>query len=202
MLSGLSFQDVSELIHQSCPTTLTHAKGWFGQALEQILGTDAGSKACPDFMQLGVELKTLPLGENGLVKESTYVTYAPIPFREPRWHESLVYHKLKKVLWVPFLAEGPVPSRMIYTPFLWSMPQSWDDILSDDWYELSEMLKLGQFDALSAKQGRFLHIRPKAANSKNTIRVLGQDGQTTQTVPKGFYLRQAFAQSLLDEQFT
>ena len=60
-----------------------------------------------------------------------------------------------------------------------------------------EMLALGYGQNLSAKFGTYLHIRPKAANSKVLIDYITQDGISTKIVPKGFYLRPSFTQQIL-----
>ena len=52
---GLSF-------HQS--------KGWVGQLIETMLGTDAANRSEPDFVKLGIELKTIPIDRKGRPKET------------------------------------------------------------------------------------------------------------------------------------
>ena len=43
------------------PVDLQRHKGWVGALFGSVLGADAGNRAEPDFMHLGVELKTLPI---------------------------------------------------------------------------------------------------------------------------------------------
>ena len=200
-LAGLSFLDLAKLTHSPCPPSLHHAKGWLGQILERVLGADAANLACPDFAALQIELKTLPISSIGLIKESTYVTYAPIPFTEQNWENSTVFHKMKKVLWVPYLAEGDVPKRTLAMPFLWHMPKSIESILKEDWEELTERLRLHHFESLNGKLGKYLHIRPKAPNSKTWITLLNHSGEPIKVVPKGFYLRSQCTQKILQEYF-
>lgn len=201
LLAGVSMQALADMCHTQCPSQLLRAKGWLGQTLERFLGADAGSLALPDFAKLGVELKTLPLTSQGQPKESTYVTYAPIPFEEKAWTESTVYKKLKHVLWVPYLADGPIAQRIIAKPFLFEMTAHISHILEQDWIELTEKLKLQQFDDLNGSLGRFLHLRPKAADSKTFIKVINMDGELKNIVPKGFYLRADFTKMLLQQTF-
>lgn len=200
-LSGLTFEELAHLSHSACPEKLLKSKGWLGQVVERLLGADAGSQALPDFSKLGIELKTLPLNALGQPKESTYVTYAPIPFEESNWLNATVRLKLKQVLWFPYFCEGPVRHRRLGTPFLWSMNQAWEALLRQDWLELAEKMRLQQFDELNAKTGQYLHIRPKAPNSKTWIRVMNSQGEAMDVVPKGFYLRPAFTHQLVREVF-
>ena len=99
------------------------------------------------------------------------------------------------------VAEGPIAHRTLATPFLWHMTPQWEAQLKQDWEELAEKLKLYQFDELTAKVGRYLHIRPKAPNSKTFIQVLDSQGNVMKVVPKGFYLRSQFTHNLLKEHF-
>lgn len=200
-LAGIQIGELADLCHVSCPTQSTHAKGWLGQLLEQYLGANAGNDAMPDFVDLQVELKTLPLDANGRVQESTYVTYAPMPFNEPEWHQSTVYRKLKSVLWVPYCAIGPIHTRTLATPFLWRMSAQWEALLRHDWEELAVMLRMhaGQ---INGSKGSYLHIRPKAANAKTLIEIEDCEGELLQVVPKGFYLRTSFTAAILQETFS
>jgi DNA mismatch repair protein MutH len=51
--------------------------------------------------------------------------------------------------------------------------------------------------AVTAKLGRFLQIRPKAANSRVITRQIGHDGEEEWYHPCGFYLRTSFTQQIL-----
>ena len=72
-LAGITLQQLADRCKTSVPRSTTHAKGWTGQLLEVALGANAASKAEPDFMHLGIELKTIPLDKKGKPKESTYI---------------------------------------------------------------------------------------------------------------------------------
>src|SRR5580658_3137497 len=50
-----------------------HAKGKVGTLLEQALGASGGPVATWDFPDLQVELKTIPVDEQGTPRESTFV---------------------------------------------------------------------------------------------------------------------------------
>jgi len=102
-LTGRSIQWVAAQAGLTVPARLNHHKGWCGQLLEGILGAEAGNQSRPDFVQLGIELKTLPLSAAGKPRESTYVcAINSHQLAEPsslHWRLSAVYKKLAKVLW-------------------------------------------------------------------------------------------------------
>ncbi|WP_095505035.1 DNA mismatch repair endonuclease MutH [Paraferrimonas sedimenticola] len=203
-MAGQSLSELAQSWAIQVPNNLKRDKGWVGQLIELQLGATAGSKAEPDFAHLGVELKTLPLSHSNTPLETTYVTVVPlVGHRSMRFEDSVVYHKLKRVLWVPVQGERDIPvgDRIIGTPILWEpTPEQWR-ILRNDWEELMEMVALGQVESISARFGDALHIRPKAANSRALTEGVGQGGTIIQTLPRGFYLQKSFTQGILHSVF-
>ena len=60
------------------------------------------------------------------------------------------------------------------------------------------LVSLGKFDQLNARLGDVLQIRPKAAHSRVTTKAIGENGETIETLPRGFYLRAGFTQKILN----
>lgn len=203
-LAGKSLLQVAEELALPVPTSLLHAKGWIGELLELSLGANAGNTAQPDFCQLGVELKTLPIDAKGKPLESTYVTVVPlINTAGDTWLQSEVYQKLRHVLWVPILSEKglAIAERRIATPFLWSPSEADMAILANDWHEIMDMVSLGQVEKLSGRFGTYLHVRPKAANSHCLTSSYDEQGNYAKTLPRGFYLRASFTAKILSDIF-
>ncbi len=198
----LASHTLGQLAHELqivVPENLLRAKGWMGQLIELYLGATSSSKAEPDFPHLSVELKTIPVTQNLQPLESTYVCTVQTNVATLSWRNSWVYQKLKTVLWVPVIAEDHIPlaERKICQPILWHMDPDTEETLRTDWEELMEMLQFGDGKKLTAKYGTFLHVRPKAANSKVLIDYIDADGQQTRIVPRGFYLRPVFTRQIL-----
>lgn len=202
-LAGQSIGDIALRLKQRVPDNLTRSKGFIGQLLEMALGADAKQLDQPDFLALGIELKTCPIDHNGKVRESTFICSAPLPFTEKHFSESRLYRKMASMLWCPIIMQPkqPLAERRLATPFLWSPEPHCLQILQQDWEELTTILKLGQFDRLSAHQGQYLQIRPKAPNAKTFVQVIADTGEKISTVPKGFYARSLFTQMILQEQY-
>lgn len=201
--AGWSFHEIIEYLQIPPPKSLKQEKGWAGQCVERLLGAPGGNQPQPDFVDLCIELKTIPIHPNATPLESTYVCTAPIPFRETVWTESRVYHKISQILWVPILVEPsqPLLARRLGQAYLWSPDHQEMRILQQDWEELTEYLILGQVERLSARLGTFLHIRPKAANSQHPIRTLNEEGELIYTVPKGFYLRPTLTKTIFTRYY-
>lgn len=201
-LAGKSLGQVAAELNIAVPGSRARAKGWAGQLIERYLGASAASQPRPDFMSLGIELKTIPVNRQGRARESTFVCMAPMTAVSGlRWSDSTVRHKLNRVLWVPIEADpGIMPSNSrTGNAFLWSPSPEQARTLEQDWQELVEMLCFGEFDKVSAKHGKYLQIRPKAASSASLVRTTLADGEAGLTLPRGFYLRARFTNMLLKE---
>lgn len=203
-LAGLTLADLAIKFNQTIPKDTRHAKGWIGQLVETTLGATASSLAEPDFQLIGIELKTLPLTNSGKPKESTYVCTVPLTkLHEQEWSSSWLKRKLQRVLWVPVEADKRIPlaSRHIGNAILWSPDEVETTQLQQDWEELMELVCLGKLDQITSHMGRYLQIRPKGANAKSLTTTLDEEGNTIQTLPRGFYLRPEFTQQILQANY-
>jgi DNA mismatch repair protein MutH len=197
-IAGKTVGQLAQQCQLTVPADLRRHKGWLGNLLERILGADAGNQAEPDFVALGIELKTIPLNSRGEPKESTYVcTVAPRSAAETHWQTSWLRRKLSKVLWLPIEAENSIPleERYVGQAILWQPSEQQETVLRQDWEELMEIMIAD--GAVTAKLGRYLQIRPKAAHSRITNRQIGHDGEVELHHPCGFYLRTSFTQQIL-----
>lgn len=203
-LAGKSLHELSVEYGEPLPRSPLQGKGWTGQLLEQCLGATAGSKALPDFPTLGIELKTLPLNQHWQPKESTYVCTVPMqPTAALHWQDSWVCQKLQRVLWIPIEADTRLDfaERRVGMASLWSPTPEQTELLRQDWEELMELVVLGRWEYISAEQGTYLQIRPKAANARSLCTAFDENGNTIQTLPRGFYLRTSLTRSILQTQY-
>jgi len=203
-IAGLTLQQLAARANWPLPDSLHKAKGWIGQLVEQQLGATAASLPEPDFQHIGVELKTLPVNQQGLPRESTYVCTVPlIDNAGQQWHSSWVRRKLQRVLWLPIEAEPEIPlaARRIGSALLWSPSPQQESVLQQDWEELTDLIVTGQLEQISARQGTWLQIRPKAANARALCTTYDAEGLPAETLPRGFYLRTAFTRQILAGQF-
>lgn len=198
-LEGLALGVVAAGFGEVPPVSLHRNKGWIGTLMERELGAAAGSQAEPDFPELDVELKTIPVGVGGAPTSSTWVCLADIDLDARSWETSWARRKLACVLWVPVITPtGSAPGeRIIGRPRLWSPDAAEDAVLRADWEEHMELLGLGAFWQIDATRGVALQLRPKAARGSDTQWALSDDGDWVKAQPKGFYLRRAFTKSVL-----
>ncbi|HIF9381428.1 TPA: DNA mismatch repair endonuclease MutH [Photobacterium damselae] len=203
-LAGLTLGELAYQAEIIVPPDLRRDKGWVGQLLEWHLGASAGSKPVPDFAELGIELKTIPIGYNGKPLETTFVCVAPlIGVQGLSWQQSHIRHKLARVLWIPVEGERDLPlaDRHVGSPLIWSPSAQEEAQLQQDWEELMDMIVLGQVEQITARHGEVLQLRPKAANSKALTEAYGANGQPIKTLPRGFYLKTNFTAAILERYF-
>lgn len=204
-LSGFTLGELAEKYQSELPTHLLREKGRIGQFFEFLLGATSGSLAQPDFVELGVELKTLPIDSSGRPLESTYVSVVPLKdLQGLHWHNSVVRHKLLKVLWIPILAERTIPlkQRQVAMPFIWQPTAHQEGLLRKDFEDTIETVALGQIEQIDARFGEVMQVRPKAANAKALTEAIGPEGETIKTLPRGFYLRPSFTRHILEANFS
>jgi DNA mismatch repair protein MutH len=204
-LADLTLGELANFLGAQLPESLIHHKGFIGQCLEAALGADAGSDNVPDFTQLGVELKTLPVGPHLRPQESTYISTVPLhQLQGLSWENSAVKAKLSHVLWVPILSlpKAALSERRILSPFLWQPSPEQEHILQTDFDELIDLISMGNLNQITASLGTYLHIRPKAAHARSLTAHTNENGAPAQTLPRGFYLRSHFTGSLISNFYS
>lgn len=198
-LEGLILAELAAEHGLVVPADLHGHKGWIGQLLERALGATAGSRGEPDFPELGVELKTVPVDDAGRPRESTWVCAAPRDGRLARqWEDSRVHAKLATVLWVPIAGSDAPGRRRVGRAVLWSPSADQEQRLREDWEALAERLDLGV--PVTAHVGDALQVRPKGASASDFVWTLDAEGEWVQAVPRGFYLRRSFTTAVLRER--
>jgi DNA mismatch repair protein MutH len=203
-LAGLRLAELAARFGVPVPPDLRRAKGFVGGLVERALGASAGSRALPDFPDLGIELKTLPVDRTGAPVESTFVCTIPLTeIGQVEWGDSRVRRKLATVLWMPVEGERAIPvgERRIGQALLYRLTLEDEAVLRADWEELAGVIGRGHVEALTGHLGQFLQIRPKAAHSRARRVGLDADGAPFAALPKGFYLRSSFTRALLARHF-
>jgi DNA mismatch repair protein MutH len=203
-LAGLRLAELAARFDVPVPLDLRRAKGFVGSLVERALGASAGSRALPDFPDLGIELKTLPVDRTGAPVESTFVCTIPLTeIGQVEWVDSRVRRKLATVLWMPIEGERAIPvgERRIGQALLYRLTLEDEAVLRNDWEELAGVIGRGHVEALTGHLGQFLQIRPKAAHSRARRVGFDADGAPFAALPKGFYLRPSFTRALLARHF-
>lgn len=200
-LAGRSIAEVAGALGLPVPPDQRHHKGWVGHLVEKALGVTAGSAPVPDFTELGVELKTLPLDAAGVPTETTFVS--SLDFGDPLalgWEGSSVRKKLARILWLPVQADPAVPlaERRFGNAVLWSPTPEEEARLRADFDEIAGMIEAGFVERVTAHRGKCLQLRPKGANARQLRWMVdAEEGGLARTPPRAFYLRRSFTAELV-----
>lgn len=201
-LSGKTIGELADALGARVPPAGARGKGKMGDLVEKALGAEAGSAKTPDFPRLGIELKTIPIGPRGVPRESTFVcTISLADADRAEWITSVARAKLAHVLFVPIVVDdhGPPADRRIGEPFLWRPTSEQEAVLRDDFEDTMGAIGAGGIEAVTARRGRWLQVRPKAATGSVRTISFGPEGEWIATVPRGFYLRASFTRALLQD---
>jgi len=199
-VAGLTLGELGARVGVEVPDEAARAKGIAGQILEKALGATAGSRAEPDFVTLGIELKTIPLDATGKPKESTFVCSISLAaMADTDWEGSTVLKKLARVLFVPVEAASKTPlrDRRVGRAYCWSPNAEEQQLMRTDWERLADMIAAGDVERITGHLGEVLQVRPKAPHGRSRRRAPDEEGAVQWTMPRGFYLRPAFTQAVL-----
>jgi DNA mismatch repair protein MutH len=199
-LTGKSLGEIAEALGLMFDARGVRTKGKGGEVIERSLGASGGSSRVHDFPELRVEMKTIPVDGTGRPMESTYVCTLPMEDAERvEWADSWVRSKLSRVLWVPLLTtpDAAHSTRRVGRPLLWSPTQDQEEVLREDFEDAMGKIALGHVEALTARSGRFMQVRPKARDGSARTIAMGREGERIETVPRGFYLRTSFTGAIL-----
>lgn len=196
-LVGRSLESLSHDLQMDLKGNPVRLKGKVGELVERALGATGGSHRALDFPELGIELKTIPLDDRDTPRESTFVcAVSLVDADRAEWASSWVRAKLARVLWVPVQADL-AGSRHFGRPLLWSPSVEQERGLWHDFDEIVGRVGAGDIEGLTARVGRWLQLRPKAAHGGVRTGAPGLDGEIVPTVPRGFYLRARFTGAIL-----
>ncbi|HEV3188850.1 MAG TPA: MutH/Sau3AI family endonuclease [Polyangiaceae bacterium] len=196
-LQGWSIDALAQSIGPPMARSGARTKGKIGELVERALGATGGSRRALDFPELRIELKTVPVDDRGAPRESTFVCAVSLLDAERQeWADSWTRAKLSRVLWVPIeFREGRVAS--IGKALLWSPTAEQESVLAQDFEDILGRVSIGDIEATTARVGRWLQLRPKAAHSRVRTLAPGADGELIPTVPRGLYLRALFTSAIL-----
>ncbi|HEY4187169.1 MAG TPA: MutH/Sau3AI family endonuclease [Polyangia bacterium] len=200
-LIGVELGELADQLGLSVPLGAARTKGWAGQVIEHELGVETNGARGPDFAALAVELKTVPVDEQLVPRESTAVCQIdPIAIAGESWLTSYARRKLARVLFVALETRpgASVAERRVTAVRLWSPTRREDDLLRAD-FELfvRDYFRRGRSEAITGHLGQVLQVRPKGRNAADQRNGYDETGRPTRVGKCGFYLRPGFVASIL-----
>ena len=204
-LVGVELGDLADGLGLPVPVGRVRTKGWSGQVLEQELGVAVGGTRGPDFVGLGIELKTVPVKASGGALsplESTAVCQIdPVAIAAESWETSYVREKLARVLFVALEVPDHARSigeRRVAAVRLWSpTPQEEAALRADFELFVRSYFRQGRAAEITGYLGAVLQVRPKGRDAADLRDAYDAEGRPTRIGKCGFYLRPAFVASIL-----
>ncbi|MFC6276403.1 DNA mismatch repair protein MutH [Psittacicella hinzii] len=203
-LVGKTVEQIADKHQVELIDSLKLNRGWLGNLIEIALGASAGSKPTQDFIDLGLELKTLAINENGKVKSDIFISSLPLnSYMLQDWQLSHVLYKLKRILFIPVEnnPEIPLAQRRIGKGFIWSPNAQQLATLEADWKSIMEIITQRDFTALKSNLGSALCVRVKALNTQQSNTFNDIDLHSINLPPLSFYLRRNFVNEILQSVY-
>lgn len=184
-------------------------KGLAGRIVEAAMGIEANPRAEADLTYLGLEIKTIPIGEDLKVLERTKVTMLNFQdVHDQPFEGSTVEHKLRSIIFVPivkFDLEQP-EHWYIRSPFIWFPSNAAYAQLKRDYEAVRALLQEGKVDSLSSErppkgQGVFLTPNTAGKDSRDMTAYYLDESRTkrVQTKRRSWMLRKEFTTQIIRE---
>lgn len=177
-------------------------KGASGLIVENLLGIENNSRPEADLVQIGCEIKILPLQKNrdGSVKAKEPTAIQMINYCEvakETWETAKIRSKINLTFWVVYLAKEngkskPQDDYVIVDYFLDHPSDVTNGIFKTDWEEIQSYIKRGDADRLSCSMGTYLEPKTKGKNSQDKTDAPDGNGGITRARRRAFYYKKNY----------
>jgi DNA mismatch repair protein MutH len=187
---GLTITELSEQL--DCFRTSPGQNGFFRQLAVKILSRS--DQTIPELEKAGIEMKTIRLNGRGRPREAmSFPGFKYLEIVNQEWEESSFFEKLEsRFLFVVFQEDESGVERLQRVTY-WNMP--YQDRLEAQrvWEDTKRRVQIDASDLPRTRESRVAHVRPKAANAKDTI----PTPQGTMLVKKCFWLNSSYIAEVL-----
>lgn len=177
-------------------------KGASGLIVENLLGIENNSRPEADLVQIGCEIKILPLQKNrdGSIKAKEPTAIQMINYCEvakETWETAKIRSKIHLTFWVVYLAKEngkskPQDDYVIVDYFLDHPSDVTNGVFKTDWEEIQSYIKRGDADRLSCSMGTYLEPKTKGKNSQDKTDAPNGNGGITRARRRAFYYKKNY----------
>lgn len=177
-------------------------KGASGLIVENLLGIENNSRPEADLVQIGCEIKILPLQRNrdGSIKAKEPTAIQMINYCEvakETWEIAKIRSKINLTFWVVYLAKEngkskPQDDYVIVDYFLDHPSDVTNGVFKTDWEEIQAYIKRGDADKLSCSMGVYLEPKTKGKNSQDKTDAPDGKGGITRARRRAFYYKKNY----------
>lgn len=200
LLSGRCLGELAVKAGMDIPCNLKYEKGWIGKLIEFWLGGACSSMSGPDFPNLGIELKTIPI-KNGNSSEPTFIcNESLVKGLDMTWKNSYIYNKIRRILWMPILynRKNILLSKLTVGNYLlWSPNKEENHLLKSDWEELMDLVFLQNTTHSIPYYGEILQLIPNKSGTKKLLTSASRNySNPSFNISKRFYFRKRFTSKI------
>ena len=177
-------------------------KGASGLIVENLLGIENNSRPEADLVQIGCEVKILPLQKNrdGSIKAKEPTAIQMINYCEvarETWETAKIRSKINLTFWVVYLAKEngkskPQDDYVIVDYFLDHPSDVTNGVFKTDWEEIQSYIKRDDADRLSCSMGTYLEPKTKGKNSQDKTDAPDGNGGITRARRRAFYYKKNY----------
>ena len=177
-------------------------KGASGLIVENLLGIENNSRPEADLVQIGCEIKILPLQKNrdGSIKAKEPTAIQMINYCEvakETWETAKIRSKINLTFWVVYLAKEngkskPQDDYVIVDYFLDHHSDVTNGVFKTDWEEIQSYIKRGDADRLSCSMGTYLEPKTKGKNNQDKTDAPDGKGGITRARRRAFYYKKNY----------
>lgn len=187
-------------IAQEQGVVLGSAKAGPAFLVRRLLGLADDKATIREFEQHGLEVKTVPVAEDGRPFESmSFPRFVHTEIVDDSWDSSDLRSRLQRLLIVPLVRrfrDEPKSLHRLGNVFVWSPTDVELDRIGAEWEAFVDLIREGKAHHLpTAAATRYLHVRPKGRNRADTEPA----PDTTPVTKKCFWLNSAFVQQVIKE---
>lgn len=205
-VQGVPFAELARAHGIEWSTIPSKNKSLAGDIAQVAMGVPRNSRPEPDLSYLGLELKTIPLGEDLRMLERTKLRSLNFQDTYDRVFEgSDIEHKLRSIIFAPIVkydVEKP-EHWYIRSPFIWMPSAEVYRQLKADYDQIRSMIQAGTPQALSSKrppagQG-MLMIASTSGRDREDLTSYVHEAREIRTKRRAWMLRKEFTQRVVDE---
>ena len=177
-------------------------KGASGLIVENLLGIENNNEADADLLEIGCEIKVLPIQKNRngeiKVKEPTQIqmiNYCEVA--SETWDTAKIKKKITLTLWIVYLAKENSKSLSqddykIIDYFLDHPDCCKMNVFKKDWEDIQHRIVIGEGDKLSCSMGTYIEPKTKGKNNKDTTEAPDGKGGVIKVKRRAFYYKKNY----------